>query len=305
MIPAIMASHRTARAALDHKRPGMKKQRKASGALTRGNSTILIGANLISVVAGFNGPAPLTAIAAQMRMSPSRAYRYLRGLCDCGFLEQDRPSGHYDLGPQMINLGLTAISRMDPVRQAALSMPALADATGLVSAISVWGSHGPTAIRAEHGNLIAPVRVREGLHLPLLTSAAGKVFLTYMPQSVTAELLEKELAEWNARNSGRNRITPAKVDSLCAEVRRHGLARAIGTHHPMLAMMAAPVFNREGVLELAITLIGIKGSFDISLRGGPAKQLLATAHSVSGKLGAHFAESAPLHKDGKSTPRAT
>jgi DNA-binding IclR family transcriptional regulator len=264
----------------------MKKPRKSAPASARGNSTIVIAADLINVVAKFNGPAPLTGIAAKMHMSPSRTYRYLRGLCDCGYLEQDRPSGLYDLGPQMIELGLIAINRMDPVRQAVSSMAALADATGLVSAISVWGSYGPTAIRAEHGNVIAPVRVREGLHLSLLGSAAGKVFLTYMPENVTKSLLDKEIAEWNMRSSSKDKITSKKSAEITADVRQHGLARAIGTHNPMLASLAAPVFNREGELELAITLIGIKGSFDISLKGMPAKQLQVTAHAVSRKLGA-------------------
>lgn len=264
----------------------MKKSRKTTPASARGNSTIVIAADLINVVAKYNGPAPLTGIAARMHMSPSRTYRYLRGLCDCGYLEQDRPSGLYDLGPQMIELGLTAINRMDPVRQAAASMAALADATGLVSAISVWGSYGPTAIRAEHGNIIAPVRVREGLHLSLLGSAAGKVFLTYMPAHVTKALLDKEIADWNRRSAARDRITTKKADQISAEVRKHGIASASGTHNPMLSSLAAPVFNREGELELAITLIGIKGSFDISLKGMPAKQLQVTAHAVSRKLGA-------------------
>jgi DNA-binding IclR family transcriptional regulator len=266
----------------------MKKPRKREARSERGNSTIVIAADLINVVAKFNGPAPLTGIAARMGMSPSRTYRYLRGLCDCGYLEQDRPSGLYDLGPQMIELGLTAINRMDPVRLAVSSMSALADATGLVSAISVWGSYGPTAIRAEHGNIIAPVRVREGLHLSLLGSAAGKVFLTYMPGNVTRPLLDKEIAEWNMRSARKDRISSKKADQICTEVRQHGIARAIGTHNPMLASLAAPVFNREGELELAITLIGIKGSFDISVKGMPAKQLQVTAHAVSQKLGASF-----------------
>jgi DNA-binding IclR family transcriptional regulator len=269
----------------------MKKARKTPPASARGNSTIVIAADLINVVAKFNGPAPLTGIAAKMHMSPSRTYRYLRGLCDCGYLEQDRPSGLYDLGPQMIELGLTAINRMDPVRQATSCMPALADATGLVSAISVWGSYGPTAIRAEHGNIVAPVRVREGLHLSLLGSAAGKVFLTYMPAHVTKDLLDKEIAEWNMRNASKDRISAKKAEQICVEVRKQGIASASGTHNPMLSSLAAPVFNREGELELAITLIGIKGSFDISLKGMPAKQLQVTAHAVSRKLGASLASS--------------
>jgi hypothetical protein len=64
---------------------------------SRGNSTILIGADLLRAVAQFGGPTSLTSISQATGMSPSRTYRYLRGLCDSGLMEQVQRSGLYDL----------------------------------------------------------------------------------------------------------------------------------------------------------------------------------------------------------------
>lgn len=263
----------------------MPKKRASTKSLTRGNSTILIGAGLLNVVAQFNGPATLTSIAQAAHMSPSRTYRYLRGLCDSGLLEQNEPSGLYDLGPQILTLGLKAIGRLDPVRQTITAMPGLTNATGLASVVTVWGSHGATAIRCEHGNLAAPIRIREGMTVSLLQTAAGKVFLAYLPESQTAPMLARELGE-RAAADVKDRPSPEEIAQMKEEVRRTGLARSMGTQNPMYASLSAPVFDRDGHLQIAISLIGVKGTFDATPRGMPATTLRAVAAELSQKLGA-------------------
>src|ERR1700722_16364563 len=90
------------------------RRRLSSATESRGNSTIIIGVELLRAVAEFNGPVSLTKVARRLQMSPSRAYRYLRALCDSGLLEQQEPSGLYDLGPEIITLGMKAMGRLDP-----------------------------------------------------------------------------------------------------------------------------------------------------------------------------------------------
>lgn len=275
------------------------RKRVSTRELTRGNSTILIGARLLSVVAAFDGPANLTKIAQAADMSPSRAYRYLRGLCDAGLLEQSGPSGLYDLGPQVLNLGMQAIGRLDPVRQTSAALADLTNATGLTSVITVWGSHGPTAIRCERGAIVAPiVSIREGITLSLFRTSAGRVFLTYLPHSKTQPVIEQEIVEtdWWSRDGATGtrgkrlykdiKEAMAAVTKIRNEVREHGMARSLGTQHPSYASMSAPVFGRDGTLQLAISLIGIQGTFDLDPAGRPASHLRATARALSGRLGA-------------------
>lgn len=273
-----------------------KRKRASSKDLTRGNSTILIGARLLNVVAEFDGPVSLTNVAQAAHMSPSRTYRYLRGLCDSGLLEQNEPSGLYDLGPQVLSLGLKAIGRLDPIRIATAALPALTNATGLVSVITVWGSHGPTAVRCEHGNLAAPIRIREGITLSLLRTAAGKVFLTYLPETELKRAIERELndpetaldAEFGSGRTAADRrlLLERTILLVRKEVRRDGIAHSLGTQHPTYASLSAPVFDRDGNVPLTISLIGIKGSFPFGLNELPATRLHETAQAVSQKLGA-------------------
>jgi DNA-binding IclR family transcriptional regulator len=266
--------------------PKLPRRPRPKAPETRGNSTIVIGARLLGVVAQFDGPTTLTRIAAAADMSPSRAYRYLRGLVDSGLVEQDSVSGRYDLGPEVLRLGLAAISRIDPVRLAIAALPDLTDRTGLISTLAVWGTHGPTVIRCEHATLSTPIRIREGIVLPLLPTAAGNLFLTYEPAAVTAPLLERELHDWNAAHKGRDAMTPSRIDTLKADIRRRGITRAIGERKPLHANIAAPVFGRDGRLEVTITLIGVRGSYDTSYTGEAARILKGVARDLSRKLGA-------------------
>ena len=263
------------------KKPPVKGRSRSPG-----NSTIATGAQLLTVVAGLDGPATLTRIAGASGMLPSRAYRYLRGLCDAGLLEQERSSGRYDLGPETLNLGLAAISRIDPVRQALAILPILSEETGLASLISVWGSHGPTVIRCEHANLTAPIRIREGLILPLLQTAAGSLFLAHEPEAATAELLAREVHDWNLVHRGKERMTDARIEEIRSSVRKRGVARTIGLRTSIHANLAAPVFGHDGKLELVITLIGVRGTFNTAFTGPPAKKLAAAAKDLSRKIGA-------------------
>jgi DNA-binding IclR family transcriptional regulator len=51
---------------------------------------------------------------------------------------------------------------------------------------------GPTLINVEFGSHRLPVALRIGSTLPLCGSATGRVFLAYLPESITAAVLNKE-----------------------------------------------------------------------------------------------------------------
>jgi DNA-binding IclR family transcriptional regulator len=279
-----------ARNAMKQPTPKPPIAKRASGKdLTRGNATLVVGARLLGVVADFNGPMTLTAIARKAAMSPSRAYRYLRGLTDAGLVEQSERTGLYDLGPQVLSLGLKALGRLDPLRIAITALPDLTEATGLVSVLTVWGSHGPTAVRCEHGNIEAPIRIREGIALSLFKTSAGKVFLTYWPAAELQPVLARELAERAQERETEEEtaeLTERAIGQIKKRVMQQGVAKSLGTQNPMYASLAAPVFDRDGRLQFVISLIGVQKTFDFSTSGTPARILRESAAALSEKLGA-------------------
>ena len=261
----------------------MKKPRRHTQQ-TRGNRTILIGLEVIQALSDLGGPSSLSAIAERTQLSASRAYRYLRALVDGGFIIQDRSSGHYDLGIGILHLGLAAIGRVDPVRHALPVMHKVTEETGFTTVLSIWGSNGPTVIRCENGTLDMSLKVREGSNLPLLWTATGKVFLAYMPEKIVEPFLKKEVALWNAHHSRKEMMTKVKVEAMRNDVRRRGLSSSLGHRNPT-SNICAPIFDSEGRIRLAISIISVIGQTDMNDRGKIAKILLTAAQDISFQIG--------------------
>ena len=72
---------------------------------------------------------------------------------------------------------------------------------------------------------------------------------------------------------------------MLAEVRRNGLARAMGDPLPGVNAFAAPVFDHAGHVALVITAMGPAGTFDPRWGSPIAKALQACAADVSKRLG--------------------
>ena len=264
----------------------MKKPRRTAKS-TRGNRTILIGLEVIQALSDIGGPSPLNAIAAKTQLSPSRAYRYLRALVDGGFVTQDKSSGYYDLGIGILHLGLSAIGRVDPVRHALPIMHRVTEQTGFTTVLSLWGSNGPTVIRCENGTLDVSLKVREGSNLPLLSTATGKVFLAYMPEKIVEPFLKREIALWNPHHPRKERVTKANVYAMRKDVRRRGLSSTLGHRNPT-ANICAPIFDSEGRIRLAMSIISVIGQTNLNNGGATAKILLAAAQDISYQIGFGF-----------------
>lgn len=249
-----------------------------------GSRTILVGTALLKTIARLPRPATLSEIGRAGGLSASRAHRYLSALVQSEFVQFDVRTGTYSLGPASIELGATALAKLDAIGIASDAMRDLTEATRLVSHICVWGSNGPTVIRWEQGNLEAAIRIREGINLSLLTTSSGRVFLAYLDPKRVAERLARDVEAWNRRADRAERFTPAKIRALAQNVRDHGLACAIGMSNPRVAALSAPIFERDG-LAMSFTLSGIEGSFETRLDGEPARQLKAAAEHVSYRLG--------------------
>lgn len=263
------------------------RKRKSDGSVPRhGIRSIAVGVKLLNKLAAIGRPATLSEIAAAAGMSPTRTHRYLLGLAGTRLVEQNPVSGRYDLGAQVVELGVAALGRVDAVRLATDALTDLSGRTRLASLICVWGTNGPTVIRWEQADLASAVRIREGRNLPLLRSASGRVFLAYQKPALIAPFVAREIAEWNARHGKGEAITEKQVEALQEEVRRHGLGRNVGEEGNNLAALSAPVFDASGRIALTVTVISSLGSFDPAYDSPAAHILKSVAADLSRRLGA-------------------
>jgi DNA-binding IclR family transcriptional regulator len=132
----------------------------------RAVQSIEVGGRLLLALADSPGPLTLKELAARSDLPPSRAHPYLVSFGKLQLIEQDPATGHYALGPAALQLGLTCLHQLEPVKAALPVAQELAASTGHAVAPAAWGNFGPTIIRmvearpwrqGQHG--AAPVQV--------------------------------------------------------------------------------------------------------------------------------------------------
>lgn len=129
-------------------------------------------------------------------------------------------------------------------------MRTLSSQIGELVFLSVWGNHGPTIVFKVDGPRRIPMTLQIGYVLPLLKSATGRIFLSYLPTQQTAAYLRDEVAA----------LAPAVRKALDAEklkqrVREHQLAETDSLLNDGFTGVSSPIWNHQGELAGAITII--------------------------------------------------
>jgi DNA-binding IclR family transcriptional regulator len=225
----------------------------------QGIQSIEVGARILQALAQARRPQMLRDLAAQAQMPPAKAHRYLVSFARMGLIEQQAETGLYDLGSFALELGLSALARLEPVTLAAPVLAELREETGQTVALAVWANHGPTIVRWLGADTPVSASLRTGAVMPLTRSATGQTFLAFLPPETTASRVKKELAD-NLRQG----LTPTKrdeVDQLVSQIRRRGFGRT-NEFIPGISGMAAPVFDHSGALALALVVLGYSRPFE-------------------------------------------
>ena len=121
------------------------------------------------------------AIAAEL--SRPTAHRLLTSLQAEGYVDRDRATGQWFLGPEIYLMGAVAAERYDVTRYARDLVEALADRTGESAFFSARRQNETIClIRAEGSFPIRSFVLREGVRFPLGVASAGLAILSHLPQ---------------------------------------------------------------------------------------------------------------------------
>jgi DNA-binding IclR family transcriptional regulator len=226
----------------------------------------------------------LREIAKATGMSTSKVHRYLVSFGAAGMVKQDQESGRYDLGPVSVELGFAALSRIDRVSIVNTELDKLVGRIGLDAHSTVWTSSGPMVIRWKEGSRDVSIKVREGLVLPLVMTAVGRVWAAYQNPAVVTPLVESELDRLARHTSESRSALRDRFEAQVADIRRTGIARSEGERRLGIDGLAAPVFGSEGI-AFVLALIGTHGDISLSLNSPPAIELRQAAERCSQLVG--------------------
>jgi DNA-binding IclR family transcriptional regulator len=255
------------------------------GKESRGIQSIEVGGELLRALARSGEPMMLRDLAREAGMAPAKAHPYLVSFSRIGLIEQDQATGRYEIGALALELGLISLRRLSAVRIATPQIAALASEINHAVSLAVWGTQGPTVVRLEEPSHPVHIVMRVGSIMALLETATGRAFTAFLPQKTVSAALENGLDHLGVGYDPDRAPRSQKTIDLLAEVRRHGLARAIGDPLPGVNAFAAPVFDHAGHVALVITAMGPAGTFDVRWTSPIAQALRTSATEVSKRLG--------------------
>ncbi|MCG7519848.1 IclR family transcriptional regulator [Ruegeria sp. Ofav3-42] len=213
--------------------------------------SVSIAARFLSILANSEGPLALGEIARRAETGSSTAHRYLSSLQQEGLATQEAGTGHYDLGPAALGIGLAALQRLDPIEVAARQMKELAGRVAASAGVVVWTERGPTVVRWYRGAYFSISSLSLGDVLPIDNSACGLAFQAFLPPAMV------KVARRN--QPSRTRGKPPRREVL-QDIRSSGLAELSSHLITEVTGQAVPVFDAQNEIVCAMTIVADLGS---------------------------------------------
>jgi DNA-binding IclR family transcriptional regulator len=251
------------------------KDEAESSGRRRGIQSIEIGMRIVDVLAASEGPLPLSNIAQITGMAAPQVHRYLHSLIAAGTARQDLATGHYDLGPGVLRIGLAALARTDAFKIVDRVVESYVETSGQTVQIAALGPTGPTIVRIYQGRPALLTTLQVGVVLPLTASATGRVFLAFAPPAETAAAIA---------NEGVSGLDRATLDELRAAIRQDGRSVETGSVIPGLRATAFPIFDLQGRAILVATVLGLVDNWNEQI-AHDVEHLGALCRQMSAELG--------------------
>lgn len=191
-------------------------------------------------------------MANELDIHKSTAYRLLSTLRERGLVEQDVSSEKYRLGFGLVLLANTVKADLDILRCARPVCERLSEATSETVTVAILDGDDVAFIHQNISRLSALNVDWTGRHAPLHATAAGKVFLSGMPEPQRERLLSGKLE----RFTGKTISDPDTLRDHLRQVVDEGYGYTAEELEEGLNALAAPVYGADGAVVGAVGTSG-------------------------------------------------
>jgi DNA-binding IclR family transcriptional regulator len=227
------------------------------------------------------GWSGVTEVSRELDIHKSTAYRLLTTLRDRGLVEQDAATEKYRLGFGLVLLARAVSADLDILRCAKPLCERLSERTGETVTVAVLEGDDAVVIHQSLSRASALSVDWTGRHTPLHATAAGKIFLVYMPEDQLLRILEEPLK----RFTGNTIVDPASLREHVSRIPDEGYAHTVEELETGLSAVGAPIRSAEGPVVGAVSVSGPAfrlSDADLSATGELVKR---TAAEISRCLG--------------------
>ncbi|OLF38166.1 MULTISPECIES: IclR family transcriptional regulator [unclassified Psychrobacter] len=242
-----------------------------------GIQSLEIGLSVLDVLIDYHKPMMLKDIAQAMQMHPAKVHRYLVSLIRKDYARK-LSDGRYGLGARVNALGHTSFDQNNILQRLTNAATEIKNAINCGVQIAKWFSEGPIVIHSFEPDSPISIITRIGSRMPLASSATGRLFASYQPETIIKPLV---LAEWQGDIDILATVPTTKPDNadlsakwqafteLQIDIRMQGYATVAGDMLMGINAISIPVIlpqpkdindidpsANDVLLEYALTIIG-------------------------------------------------
>ncbi len=226
----------------------------------------------------------VTDLSKRLGLHKNNVFRLLATLEHRGYIEQNRETENYRLGPKTLQLGSIFIEQRECRRQARPILEDLMVATGETAVVAVLRANKVIYMDGVETNRTVRAVSRVGAMLPAHCTAVGKANLSFLPLAEIERLYPE--AELPAVTTRTLRTRDALVNEL-GVVKERGYAVENEECDVDVKSIAAPVrdFSKEVIAAVGIVAPANRLGDDRLEKGGVAAKVREAATVLSLRLG--------------------
>ncbi len=226
----------------------------------------------------------VTELSRRLGLHKNNVFRLLATLEHRGYIEQNRETESYRLGPKTLQIGSIFIEQRECRRQARPILEDLMAATGETAVVAVLRVDKVIYMDSVEANRAVRASSRIGAMLPAQCTAVGKAQLALLPPADIERLYQGSVLEQQTSRSLKSR------DALIADLaatRERGYAVENEECDVDVRSIAAPVrdFSKNVIAAIGIVGPAIRLTDQQLERGGVIALLQDAALALSRKLG--------------------
>jgi DNA-binding IclR family transcriptional regulator len=193
------------------------------------------------------------AIARQLGLSRSAAYRIVGTLKKLEYLEADSVTGRVRLGTRLVELGARAMAATDLHRCAPRYLASLAERSGETTYLAVPDNDAMVYVATERSASAVTLACRLGTRRPQHATSLGKAWLSALPEPDRLERIRRmKLDSLTLKTI----IDPGRLLDDLAKASRRGWAIDDVENEPDVGCVAAAVRDHSGRPIAAISIAG-------------------------------------------------
>lgn len=220
----------------------------------------------------------VTELAVSLGVNKAAVSRLLGALEAEGMVVRDAANGAYRLGPELINLGASALGSTDLSAAARDELVELVQQTGETATLEVLVGHEVLIIGEVQGRFMLGGTPELGMRWPAHATSTGKVLLALIqPEPQLAEL---------TRRTPKTVVSRRELERELEQVRQQGFAVSMEELEVGFTAIAAPVRNHFGSVVGALSINGPTARLRPPVVRALVAPLRAAADRVSRRLGA-------------------